>query len=579
MLVINISAWYCKNDDKYQNYKGEWNLFSGKHGWGLLICNEYRYIGIWKNNRQNGRGLLSKDCGTQYSGDFVNNKMNGFGFLKTLSFDYVGEFKNGFKDGIGIQKSHENYNIIISKWEKGKQLEGYGVIINKEGIYEGMIRNNEKHGEGIFLSSNGIVFIGKFINNIANGFGFRYVYQDQNIVVLKSKLLGMLKGNLLIRSHTFISNDDIEFIRKISNYPILTNIKVYGYDTQIDFLHRFNQNSDYYSPDKHFFGIRDFFDQHFPGLFSNYELYLTLKENRIHGIEDTENLGNFYSCELDNSFQGFYKDGKRNGHGRLINQRDDKKILYETVWENDSIVNSFGKKIEKSKNIEIIYHGWLSGLNKHGIGIMYVKIQYENICKGYKLRGVWVNDYPYRQEICEINDINSPVDCSLDISNRNECCICFDPLDDDNIRIIDECNHTICQSCLSKLPHDNCPCCRTKFNKSRVKSIYQFEEYFMGKSGNQYLHQSEVYLAIDKIKLMLNENIENQDRGCSPYFPNVIAWTLFGTVPSEENIWKKLIPKFKESGNLKISSHRLDDNNKFINNFCYPEVFKMIKQK
>lgn len=66
---------------------------------------------------------------------------------------------------------------------------------------------------------------------------------------------------------------------------------------------------------------------------------------------------------------------------------------------------------------------------------------------------------------------------------RSECIICFQSVNSDSIVILDQCNHTLCQTCVCTLidSTQNCPLCRTTFSSVSTKDngsedIYVFQQ-------------------------------------------------------------------------------------------------------
>ena len=93
-----------------------------------------------------------------------NNKFDGYGkeyYIRTgfnESNYYFGQFKNGLKEGYGIEYSElffsqkEKYEGYFSEDKRN----GIGIyILEKEYKYKGEFRNNEKNGIGIYISEEG----------------------------------------------------------------------------------------------------------------------------------------------------------------------------------------------------------------------------------------------------------------------------------------------------------------------------------------------------------------------------------------------------------------------------------------
>lgn len=95
---------------------------------------------------QNGKGATINQNDTRYVGDFKNGMRDGKGVLTIPGiYEYIGEFKNGLFNGQG--------RLI---WADGA-------------VYSGGFKNGKYHGYGTFLSNMGInagqwengLFIGK----------------------------------------------------------------------------------------------------------------------------------------------------------------------------------------------------------------------------------------------------------------------------------------------------------------------------------------------------------------------------------------------------------------------------------
>jgi hypothetical protein len=91
---------------------------------------KYIYMGLWyKDNKQKGIQCRKNNY---YEGEFLNNLKNGKGILIVLDeYRYEGLFKNDKKHGIGEEEDYERKLIYHGKWSKGKK-NGKGIEVNKE---------------------------------------------------------------------------------------------------------------------------------------------------------------------------------------------------------------------------------------------------------------------------------------------------------------------------------------------------------------------------------------------------------------------------------------------------------------
>ena len=115
-----------------------------------------------------------------YFGQTLNGKKHGQGkILDQFGNDlYVGEFKNGEKEGIGTYY-YSSGEYYYGNWLKGKR-QGKGIIYSKFGviIYEGDFFNDKIEGEGNYIDYNGKYYIGQFKNNKMNGKGKCFYKKD-----------------------------------------------------------------------------------------------------------------------------------------------------------------------------------------------------------------------------------------------------------------------------------------------------------------------------------------------------------------------------------------------------------------
>ncbi|PRP86550.1 hypothetical protein PROFUN_05188 [Planoprotostelium fungivorum] len=105
---------------------GEWERFEGvikKHGRGIWEEGDNQYSGDWKDDKMHGFGTFRYQSGAIYEGEWTDNK-------------YEGKGKYKFPDGSS---------------------------------YEGAFRENKMHGFGSFTDRTGLEFKGQFYNNLGPG--------------------------------------------------------------------------------------------------------------------------------------------------------------------------------------------------------------------------------------------------------------------------------------------------------------------------------------------------------------------------------------------------------------------------
>ena len=151
-------------------YEGEWR--NGlKHGKGIMKRDSMTYEGEWKDGSIYGYGKIKWENGNLYDGQFKKNHIFGDGYMVwyDLLEKYIGKWKNDKQNGLGIHiwyepkgELKEMRNRYVGEWEDGIR-HGYGVFFYSNGaIYEGEWRNNMKHGFGIMKFEDGKTYIGRF---------------------------------------------------------------------------------------------------------------------------------------------------------------------------------------------------------------------------------------------------------------------------------------------------------------------------------------------------------------------------------------------------------------------------------
>ena len=135
-----------------------------KEGFGKEIGPDYIYKGNYHNDMKNGKGKLTfLNMGDSYEGDFINDKITGFGkYIWSNKHEYIGDFIEGDMNGKGKYK-----------WPDGNEYEGEYVNNKREGegtfkwnngdIFKGLFHDGKPYGKGIMIRK-GITYKGQFIN-------------------------------------------------------------------------------------------------------------------------------------------------------------------------------------------------------------------------------------------------------------------------------------------------------------------------------------------------------------------------------------------------------------------------------
>ena len=152
------------------SYEGEWK--GGlKDGRGVMKCDNMTYEGDWKKGNIDGEGKIRWENGNIYEGQFKINHINGYGYMiwHDLLEKYIGKWKDDKQNGNGIHIWYESpgelkelRNRYVGEWKNGER-NGYGVFFySNGGRYEGEWKNNLKTGFGIMTYEDGKKYIGRF---------------------------------------------------------------------------------------------------------------------------------------------------------------------------------------------------------------------------------------------------------------------------------------------------------------------------------------------------------------------------------------------------------------------------------
>ena len=300
-----------KKDEEFEG-KGEMEYFNGK------------YIGEWKNGLREGFGIYINNNGDKYIGNWKNNLEEGDGRYIYKNGDiYDGSFKEGKNEGRGILKFNNIDNIIqfYGEWKKDKK-NGEGIIYYQngdeiEGLWEDNIMNNKKVK---IRYINGDEYIGECNNNKRNGKG-----------IMKYKTKEIYNGEW---------KDDKK--EGIGIYIFINNTK----EIKEKDYGKFYWNGKYYDINKN-----EIFSKIIPEnvLSTIYGKFREVMDNNGYGEKDTiidikekKYIGEFKNDEIDGEgimyyknkeiYNGIMKNKKKEGYGEMIYKNGDK---YIGNWKDD----------------------------------------------------------------------------------------------------------------------------------------------------------------------------------------------------------------------------------------------------
>ena len=122
---------------------------------GVAYTNGAKYVGEFKDGKQNGQGTYTFADGAKYVGEWKEDKFHGQGTYTFASgAKYVGEFKDGKHNGQGT--------ITFADGEK----------------YVGEWKDDKKNGQGTVTFANGEIYVGYFMD----GQYIPYICQEMGLV-------------------------------------------------------------------------------------------------------------------------------------------------------------------------------------------------------------------------------------------------------------------------------------------------------------------------------------------------------------------------------------------------------------
>ena len=88
----------------------------------MMYADGSQYVGQWQNGRPNGQGVYTMPDGSEYVGEFKNGFPDGKGRLTAAdgSESYIGDFRHGEYDGIGVQITR--LGVRSGRWKNGEYV-------------------------------------------------------------------------------------------------------------------------------------------------------------------------------------------------------------------------------------------------------------------------------------------------------------------------------------------------------------------------------------------------------------------------------------------------------------------------
>jgi S1-C subfamily serine protease len=131
-----------------------------------------KYVGEFRNGWKNGKGTSTwAKSGSKYVGEYRNGKRNGqFTVTYASGNKYVGEYRNDQRNG-QFTVTYASGNKYVGEYRNGKR-NGQGTYTGANGDkYVGEFRDGKSHGQGTETFASGSKYVGEFRNDKRNGQG------------------------------------------------------------------------------------------------------------------------------------------------------------------------------------------------------------------------------------------------------------------------------------------------------------------------------------------------------------------------------------------------------------------------
>lgn len=283
-----------------------------------LLDEDYNHVNDWYSTRLYDRPEPFLKYG-DYTGDYQDNKFHGKGvFVDNVGNRYEGTFKYGYLHG-RVKISYVSGSKYIGSM-KYDNLDGYGkYIYNKKCYYIGDFCNGQKEGFGVYKFENGDKYEGEFYLDSFCGFG-KMVYKNNSLFKkLKGEWInGQLegKGEITYRDNSYYDG----MIKSCSPHG---EGKLYFSNKKINYSGNFLN-----------------------GKYHDRGVLYDIEGKKIYVGNFEEGVFDGYGEEFLNDeliYYGYYKDGKKNGAGKI--KKDD--LFEEKFYIDGKEWKNFDEKVKE----------------------------------------------------------------------------------------------------------------------------------------------------------------------------------------------------------------------------------------
>jgi len=324
------------------------------------------YFGEWKDGQKHGMGIQKYIDGSKYSGEWKNGKKHGQGTLNWITTDK-------YPDGSGYIR--EQYN---GSWKNGKK-HGPGRFSGYKGVYYGNWKNDKKHGPGFFRYENQSVYAGTWKDDKQHGYGY-FKDLDQG-----SKYVGEWKEGNKSGLGIFLYNRQ-QYV--LQGYA-------YGKPTKPTLLPVCNGTEDSWS-EKHPEGCSFFWE--------NGEGYTGEWKNGMPHGQGT------FTYKNNDIYSGEWKQGRWNGQGTYIRFKGNKKHIGRMQNGKLHGVFSFTSN-EVAQENTIFFRGKHHGIRNDAV------LKFNAMCKSEQEDSLRGRENAYRTTVINA-DKNLPLNLLEELSKN-----------------------------------------------------------------------------------------------------------------------------------------------------------------
>lgn len=146
-----------------------------------------------KTKKKTGFGKITWDDSSILLANFDGNQINGIAFYddKQNQSEFSGEYKNNRPNGFGVYKCE---GVILEGEWNNNVLDGIGYeYSDNDTYYQGNYKNCQKEGIGMFRWSDGTIYKGEFVENTMHGYGM-VNYNDDDRMYIGQIENGVMNG-------------------------------------------------------------------------------------------------------------------------------------------------------------------------------------------------------------------------------------------------------------------------------------------------------------------------------------------------------------------------------------------------